>query len=119
MCTHALAPINFRYVQSPSPFGCRFLTHLIERPDEVHRCRPGFSQDLVGGVEVLAARGRERVTVRSGHADGRSPANGERPDRLGDLGRRLAVELELFVWKPTLVEQDDRAGLQANNALRS
>ena len=116
MCTHALAPINFRYVQSASPFRCRVLTHLIERPDEVHRCRPGFGQNSVGSVEVLAARGRECVPVRRGDADGRRSAHGERPDCLGDLGRRLAAELELLVRKPALVEQDDRAGLQTNDA---
>ena len=105
-------------MQSASPLGCRFVTHLLERPDEVHRRRPGFGQDAVGGVEILAALGRERVAVRGGDADGRRPAHGERPDRLGDLGRRLAAELELLVRKPALVEQDDRAGLQTNDALR-
>jgi hypothetical protein len=104
-------------VQSASPFGGRFITDLIECPDEVDRCRPGFGQDSVGSVEVLAARGRERVPVRSGDADGRRPTHGERPNRLGDLGRRLAAELELLVRKPALVEQDDRAGLQTNDAL--
>jgi hypothetical protein len=116
MCTHALAPINFRYVQSASPLGGGVVTHLIERPDEVHGCRPGFCKNSVGSVEVLAARGCERIPVRSGHADGRRPAHGERPDRLGDLGRRLAAELELLVRKPALVEQDDRAGLQTNDS---
>ena len=118
MCTHAPTPINFGYVQSASPFGCRFVTHLLERPDEVHRRRPGFRKDSEGGVEVLAALGRERVAVRRGHADGRRAAHGERADRLGDLGRRLAAQLELLVRKPALVEQNHRAGFQTNDALR-
>jgi hypothetical protein len=91
---------------------------LLKRPDEVHGRRPGFGQDSVGDVEILAALSRERVAVRGSDTDRRRPAHGERPDRLGDLGRRLAAKLELLVRKPALVEQDDRAGLQTNDALR-
>ena len=105
-------------MQSASPLGRRFITHLLERPDEVHGRRPGFGQDSVGDVEILAALSRERVAVCGGDADGRRPAHGESPDRLRDLGRRLAPKLHFLVRKPALVEQDDRAGLQTNDALR-
>ena len=118
MCTHAPAPINFRYVQSTSALTGRFVAHVLEGPDEVHRCRSSFGKDSVGGIEVLATRGRERVPVCRGHADGRRPAHGERPNCLRDLGRRFATELALLVRKPALVEQDDRVGFQTNDALR-
>ena len=104
-------------MQVASPFGRRVRAHLFERPDEVHRRRAGFGEHAVRGVKILAALGRERVAVGRGHADGRRSAHGERPDRLGDLGRRLAAELELLVRKPALVEQDDRPGFQTNDAL--
>ena len=118
MGTHALAPINFRHVQSTSPLGCRLVTHLLERPDEVHRRRPSFGKNSVGDIEVLAALGRKRIAVRRRHTDSRRSAHCERADRLGDLGRRFAAKLELLVRKPALVVQDDRAGFQTNDALR-
>jgi len=119
MCTHALAPINFRYVQSAGSLGCRFVPHLLERPDEVHRRRAGVGEESIGRIEVFAALGRQRIAVCRGHADRRRAAHGKRPDRLGDLGCRLAAELELLVRKPALVEQDDRAGFQTNDPFRS
>ena len=105
-------------MQGASPFGRRVGPHLLERPDEVHRRRARFGEHAVRGIQILAALGSERVAVRRGHADGRRSAHGERPDGFGDLGRRLAAELELLVRKPALVEQDDRAGFQTNDALR-
>ena len=118
MGTHALAPINFRYVQRASPLGRRVVVHLLERPDEVHRRRARSGEDSVGGVEVLAALGRERVAVRRGHADGRRAAHGERADRLRHLRRGRAPKLDLLVREPALVEQDDSARLQAEDLLR-
>ena len=47
---------------------------------------PARAQDARGLLEVLAARGRERVAVRGRDADRRRAADRERPDRLGHVG---------------------------------
>ena len=52
-----------------------------------------------------------------GNPDRGSAAHGERPDRVGDVGRRLAAQLDFLVRKPALVEQDDRTGFQTNDLL--
>ena len=93
----------------------RVVSHLLERPDEVHSRRPRVGEDTIGGAQVLAVRSRERVPVRGSDADRRSTAHGERPDRVRHLGGGLAPQLDFLVRKPALVEQNDRAGFQTND----
>ena len=117
MRAHPPAPIDLGLVQRPRPLRRRIVAHLLERPDEVDGRRPRLGEDAVGGVEVLPALGRQCVAVRGRDPDRRSAAHRERPDRVRDLGRRLAAELDFLVRKPALVEQDDRAGFQTNDLL--
>ena len=117
MGTHAHAPINFRNVQVAGTPSRGVVPHLLERPDEIDRRRARFGQDTVCGVEVLPALGSQDIAVRSGDPDRRSPAHGERPDRLRDLGRRRAPEVDGLVRKPALIQQDDSAGFQTDDPL--
>jgi len=59
----------------------------------------------------------ERVPVGGRDADRRRAAHRQRPDRLGDLGRRAALELDFLGGQPPLVEDDDPIGLQPHDPL--
>ena len=58
-------------------------------------------------VQVLPGLGRQREPVRGRDADRRRAANRHLADRLGDLRRGAALELDLLGRQPTLVEEDD------------
>jgi hypothetical protein len=117
MRSHAPAAVDLGIVQGASPLGGRVVAHLLERPDEIDRRRPRLGQDPVRSVQVLTAGSREHVSVCGGHADRGSAAHRECPDRVGNVGRRLAAQLDFLVRKPALVEQDDRTGFQTNDLL--
>ena len=104
MGTHAPAAIDLRSVQGAGPLRRGIVAQLLERPDQVDGRRPRLGEDAVGGGEVLPALGRKRIAVRGRDPDRRSTAHRERPDRVRDLGRRLAAELDFLVRKPALVE---------------
>ena len=95
----------------------------------VERARPlgvGSSRSCASAQTRFTAVGREAASTRSaatrssprsaasaspyagGDADRGRAANDHRADRVGDLGRRRAFELDLLVRQPPLVEQDDR-----------
>ncbi len=92
-------------------------TQLAEGPREVDRRGTRGGEGAGRLVEILAARGGERVAVGGGDPDRRSAADRERPDRVGDLGRGAAGELRLLVGKPPLVEQDDAVRLEPEDVL--
>ena len=115
---HSHAPRDLFLVQRSRPLGRRIVANLLERPHEVDRRGAGLGQHAVCLVEVLAALGGQRVAVRRGDADRRRASNGQRPDRLGHLCRAFAAQLHLFVRKAPLVEEDDRVGLETEDALR-
>ena len=104
-------------MQRPRALGSRIVAHLVERPAEVHRRGTRGGQDVVRRVEVLAATRGERETVRGSDADRRRTADGERPDRLCDLGCGPAPQVDLLVRQPTLVEDYHRVALEADDAL--
>ena len=68
-------------------------------------------------VEILSARRSEREPVRSRDTDRRGAADSERADRVGDLGRRRAPQLDLLFGQAPLVEHDHGVRLEANDAL--
>ncbi len=64
-------------------------------------------------------RRRDGVAVRRGDPDRRRSPHRQGPDRLGDVRRRAAFELDLLVWKPALVEEDDAVLLEPQDLGRS
>ncbi len=117
MCTHAPTPINFRHVQGPCPLWGRIVPHLLERPDEVDGGRARLREHAARDLQVLPELRCERVAVRGRDPDRRRAAHCEYADRLGDLGGALAPELDLLVRKPALIQQDDSAGFETEDAL--
>ena len=100
------------------PLPRRVGSHLVESPAEIDRSRSRGRQRLVGGVDVVAAGGGERQAVRGGDADRGGAPHRKRPDRVGELGRVAAAELDHLVGEPPLVEHDDRVVLEPDDALR-
>ena len=115
---HAPAAFDLICVELACALGGRIVAHPVERPREVDGGRPRRSQDAIGLVEVVPELGGERVAVRGSHADGRRAANGERPYRLRHLVGAPALERDLFVRQPPLVEEDHGAVLQADDVVR-
>ena len=72
----------------------------------------------MGLDEVLAPRGGERETVCGGDSDRRRAAYRERPDRLGDLRRGRAAEVDLSIGQAPLVEDDDGVVLEPDDRVR-
>ena len=66
----------------------------------------------------MALRRRERQAVRGGNADRRRAAHGQRPDRLCELRRIGAAELDHLVGQAPLVEDDDRVVLEPDDPVR-
>ena len=89
--------------------------HFVERPGEVDCSRTRCEQRAGGLVEVLADRGGQGVAVGGGNADRRRAANRQVPNRLGNLRGRLALELDLLVGKPALVEENDAVAFEAED----
>ena len=120
MRRHPAAPLDLVAMEAPCVL--RKITvrapHLGERPGEVHRSGSRLLQYTSRLVQILAPRRRERVPVRSRDPDRGSAAHRERPDRLSDLRRRSAFELDLLVRQPSLIEEDDSAHLEADDPLR-
>jgi hypothetical protein len=117
MGAHPPAAVDLRLVERARSLRRGIRAHLLERPDEVHGCGTRVREHPVCSVEVLVACRCERIGVCGGDADRRRAANSERPDRVGDLGRGRAPELDFLVRKPALVEEDDRTGFQTNDSL--
>ena len=120
MRRHASAPLDFLAVQLARALGEISLgaPHLADRPRQVHRRGTGGQQRCRRVFEVLPTRRRERVAVRRGDPDCGGSADGQRADRLRDVGGRAALELDLLVRKPALVEEDDAVALQPNDLVR-
>jgi hypothetical protein len=106
---HAPAALDLDPVDVARPLGeiAVRLSHLRHRPREIDRRGPRGDQHLRGFVEVLPVRGGERVAVRRGDADRRRAADDHRADRVRDLLRRAALDLDLLVGESPLVEEDD------------
>jgi hypothetical protein len=107
VCRHRAAALDLLLVQRPSVFGRRLVAHLFQRPGEVHGRGARTRERRRGRIDVLPALSRERNRVRSGDTDCRRATNRKRPDRLDDFGDRAALELDLLVGQPALVEEDD------------
>ena len=104
---HRAAAFDLVFVQ---PAGVRrrgVVPHLRQRPGEVDRSGPRAGERGRGGVDVLAALRGQHEPVGSGDPDRRRAANREPADRGHELGDRRALELDLFVGQPALVEEDD------------
>ena len=114
---HPAAALDLVLVERRARSGVGSSRSLVERPAQVDRRRARRDEDVVRRVEVLPALGCEREPVRRGDADRGSAADGERADRLGDLGRRRAPQLDLLVGQPPLVEDDHRVRLEPDDAL--
>ena len=114
---HAAAALDLLSVQRAGALGRRVGAHLLERPEEVDRRGPRGCEVPLGGREIVAAQRGEREPVGGRDADRRRTPNSKRPNRLGDLGRRGADEVDLLVRQPPLVEDDDarRVVLQADD----
>ena len=111
MRRHPPAAVDLVLVNPPRSLGARIGLHLAERPGEVDGCRARIGENAVCLVQVLPALSRERVPVSGRDPDRRRTADRHRPDRLGDLGGGAALELELVVGQPALVEEHDCAVL--------
>ena len=96
----------------------RVVAHLVECPAEIDGGRARCTQELIGLDRVLTSGGRQRDPVRGGDADRGCAAHDHRPDRLGDLGGRAALDVDLLERKPPLVEEDDAILLEAKDPLR-
>ena len=119
---HAPAALDLVPVDLASAVGERFRLlgrgpHLGQRPGEIDRRRSRRCQDAHRVVEVLPTLGRERVRVRGRDADRRCATDRQRPDRVRDLARRRADQLDLLVGQPPLVEQHDLPGFEPHDPL--
>ena len=114
---HCAAPRDLVGVQAAGALGRRIGSHLVERPAEVDGGRPCGGEHLGRGIEVIPAGGGECEPVGGGDSDRRCAAHGERADRLGDLGRCLAAQLDRLVRQATLVDHDHCILFEAHDAL--
>ena len=112
---HLLATLDLVLVDSPSSLGGRVGAHLVESPAEIDSRRARRSERLVGDVEILASARRQREAVRRGDTDRGRATDGKRPDRLRDGIRALAPQLDDRLGESTLVEDDNRIVLEADD----
>jgi len=119
MLAHPAAAVDLVLVDPPRSLRGILIgaPHLLDRPREVHRGRARGEQHVRGLGEILTTRIRERVRVCRCDADRRSATDGHDADGLGDLARRAALELDLLVGKPTLVEDDDAVAFESDDLL--
>jgi hypothetical protein len=119
MRRHPPAALDLFLVQRASPVRRRLLSHPRERPREVDRGRPRACEDSLGFEEIVSAHCGERETVGGRDSDRRRSTHGHVPDRVGDLGRRRAAQIDDLVGQASLVEEDDRRAvlLEANDLL--
>ena len=115
---HRTAALDLVGVDPLGPLARRVVAHRLERPAEVDRRRAGRGERRERGVEVVAPLGGERHAVRGRDPDGRSAANGEHADRLGELGHRPAAEVDLMLREQALVEHDDGVVLETDDPVR-
>ena len=115
---HAPAALDLVGVDRARVLGRRIAAHLVERPAEIDRRRPRLAQHPIGLGQVLPTRGRERIAVGGGDPDRRRAAHHHRPDRVGHLGRRAALDVDLLERQEALVEEDDAVVLEAQDPLR-
>ncbi len=87
MLAHGATSLDLRVVQGARSFGRRIGTKLVEGPAEVHGGRARRDQHVVRGVEILLALSRQCQAVPRCNTDRRRPADGERPNRVGNLRR--------------------------------
>jgi hypothetical protein len=102
-----VAALDLLIVQSSSVRGSRIVVHLLERPSEIDRRRTRSCELCSGLVDVFPTLGRKRKCIRSRDADCRRATDRELSNRSYDLGDRPALQLDLFVREPPLVEKDD------------
>jgi hypothetical protein len=89
--------------------------NLRERPGKVDRRWTRREEHSHRFVEILPVRRGQGVAVGSSDADRRRAAHSQGANRLGDLGGRTALELNLLVGEPALVEEDDSVVLEAQD----
>jgi hypothetical protein len=87
--------------------GSRVVTHLFERPGEIDRSRASGCELGRCFVQISSELSCEGDGICSRDADRRCAADRQLANRLDHLGNRSALELDLLVGKPTLVEEDD------------
>jgi hypothetical protein len=104
---HSTTTPDFLFVESACVRWRRIVTHLLERPHEVDCGRTGSNEPRGGFIEVIPACGRERECIGRGDADRGRTANRQLANRVHDIRHRAALELDLFVRQPALVEEDD------------
>jgi hypothetical protein len=115
---HCVAALDLLVVQGARTRGSRVVPHLLEGPRKVDCSGTRSEEQRRGFIDVLPTLRCERESVRRGDADGRCAPNRQLANRAGDLRDRPALELDLFVGQPALVEEDDpRAILLVPNDL--
>jgi hypothetical protein len=124
MQPHGNAPVDLGTVQLACPAGesggiRSSLLHERDGVREVHRRGARGEQDFGSVVEVVSPRGRQRVAHGRGNADRGGPAYREHANRVGDLARVVAVQLDDLAGKPALVEDDDAVVLESQDLLGS
>jgi hypothetical protein len=104
---HGTTTPDFLFMESPCMRRRRVVTHLLQRPHEVDRGRTG-SDELRGGfIEVLPTCCSQRKRIGRGDANRGRAANRQLANRLHNVRHGTALELDLFVRQPALVEEDD------------
>ena len=86
------------------------LLHPLQRPEQIDRGRTAFRQD----VEAFRGAFAQDHPKGGSTSDRRRAAHDHVADRLGDLGRGLAVQVDELVRKQALVEQLERVALPAD-----
>jgi hypothetical protein len=119
---HGEAAPDLVAMDRPRPFreGARIGPHLPqlrERPRQVDGGRTRGQQRRGGLLEVLAGRSCERVAHRGGDPDRGCATHGERPDRVGDLPDRTALEPRRLLGKASLVQEHDTVVLEPDHVL--
>jgi hypothetical protein len=104
---HGTTAPDFLFVKSACMRRRRVVTHLLKRPHEVDRGRTGSNEPRGGFIEVLPTCCRQRERVSRGDANRGRAANRQLANRVDDVRHGAALELDLFVRQPALVEEDD------------
>src|SRR5439155_27364701 len=117
MLRHAPAALDLLDMDLPGALGRITVpaAQLVERPGEVDRGRARGSESRRGGFEVLPAPCGQRVPVGGGDSNRRSAPHRKRSDRLRDLGRGAARQLDYLVGQPPLVENNYRVVLESDD----
>jgi hypothetical protein len=98
----------------PHPNTLKLLLHAPDRPEQVHRRRPGLADEVADLVEFalqVALRFRlgvvhaQRDTQRRGHANRRRAPHHHVADHIRDLLMRLAGHINFFGRQLRLVDE--------------